>query len=104
MLRQLRRLTSGMCRALGLADTDDSESDDDGTWSEDDVATPIDDIDPFVLFADSLIAVQTSSVQRFQALLAQTDAQVCFEVNLVAMGVSKSQFKAPQVAHERRCR
>jgi hypothetical protein len=56
-------------------DDDDDEDFDDGMLTDDENFTsPIDDIDPFTLFAETVTVVQSADAGRFQALAGGLDA------------------------------
>ena len=61
------------CQGEGHAEEESSEDE----WSDADTDTPIDSIDPFVVFADTVRQLQTSASPRFQVL--------CFDMCLPCM-------------------
>ena len=63
-------------RRTGDEDDDEDDEDfDDGMLTDDENFTsPIDDVDPFVLFAETVHATQSTDAQRFQALAGGLDA------------------------------
>ena len=47
---------------------------DEDEWSdEEDTDTPLDDIDPFVVFAEAVRQLQASGAPRFQVILSTTE-------------------------------
>eukprot|EP00882_Tetradesmus_deserticola_P026462 GHRQ01029202.1.p1 GENE.GHRQ01029202.1~~GHRQ01029202.1.p1 ORF type:complete len:103 (-),score=49.13 GHRQ01029202.1:249-557(-) len=74
-MKRLRRQARKMLRGETADDEDDSEDE----WSEDGeeaIGTPLDDIDPFVSFAEVLGQLQGVMPGRYQALVAGADAGV----------------------------
>ncbi|EIE23737.1 ARM repeat-containing protein [Coccomyxa subellipsoidea C-169] len=68
----IKRLARESARMRGRRH-EESDSDDEWTDNEEDSA-PLDDVDPFVFFADSLRSVQSQMPARFQGLMANVDA------------------------------
>ncbi|KAF8071226.1 SAD2 [Scenedesmus sp. PABB004] len=75
-MKRLRRQALKLLRGDGGGGDDDDDSDDEWTDDEETVGTPLDDIDPFVSFADVLGGLQASNPGRYAALLAGADAGV----------------------------
>lgn len=77
-LRRLQRMAAK--RAAGNdEDDDDDDSEDDEYWTEDEeeeVSSPIDAVDPFIFFAETLHTIQHSDPQRFAGLVGGLDANV----------------------------
>ena len=65
IMQCLRRASRPFMRVLQGKRHDESESDDEWTDEEEDSA-PLDNVDPFVFFADSLHSVQSQMPARFQ--------------------------------------
>lgn len=73
-MRKLRKQAMKLLRGDTAEDEEDSDD-----WTDDDeepVGTPLDDIDPFVSFADVLGGLQTAMPGRYQALIAGADSGV----------------------------
>ncbi|KAK9824621.1 hypothetical protein WJX72_011782 [[Myrmecia] bisecta] len=70
----LRRLAREAAVLKGERHADEAEESEEEWTDEEDVATPIDAIDPFVTFAETLTLVQMRQPHRFQALTAGLDA------------------------------
>ncbi|GJP29120.1 hypothetical protein CLOM_g11308 [Closterium sp. NIES-68] len=68
-------LKKAIKRAHKMLDGDDEEDEDDeGFWSdEDEMLTPIDAVDPFILFSDTMAGVQASDPARFSSLMESLD-------------------------------
>ena len=63
-------------RAFSADNEDDDDSDSDDDWDfDDEFQSPLDKIDPFVFFADTLEAIRVTDAQRFQSISSQLDAQ-----------------------------
>jgi hypothetical protein len=74
-MKRLRKQALKMLRGETAEDDDDSEDE----WSEDGeeaIGTPLDDIDPFISFAEVLGQMQGSMPGRYQALVSGADAGV----------------------------
>ena len=62
----------------------DVESSDEDEWSdEEDTDTPIDSVDPFVVFADAIRQLQVSGASRFQVGHAASSKQAYPDANTV---------------------
>ncbi|WVZ84840.1 hypothetical protein U9M48_031827 [Paspalum notatum var. saurae] len=83
-------------REMGLDDEDadavrgfhreDSEDDSDDEFSDDEeLQTPIDEVDPFIFFVDTIQALQASDPGRFQSLMQTMD----FHYQALASGVAQ---------------
>lgn len=87
-----------MFMTLTCADDDDDDED----WDEDDedemIGTPLDDMDPFVSFADVLSGVQASMPGRYSALMAGADANVT--AALQGMSAHAAAIKAKKAAEQ----
>jgi len=85
---------------ITLTCADDDDDDDD--WDEDDenemIGTPLDDMDPFVSFADVLSGVQASMPGRYSALMAGADANVT--AALQGMSAHAAAIKAKKAAEQ----
>ncbi|XP_062108054.1 importin beta-like SAD2 homolog isoform X2 [Humulus lupulus] len=65
-------------------DSDDDDSDDDYSDDED-LQSPLDEVDPFIFFVDSVKVVQASDPSRFQSLMQTLD----FHYQAIANGVAQ---------------
>lgn len=73
-MKKLRKKAMQLLRGDTAEDEEDSDEwTDDG---EETIGTPLDDIDPYVSFADVLGGLQTAMPGRYQALVAGADASV----------------------------
>lgn len=73
-MKRLRKQAMKLLRGDTAEDEEDSDDwTDDG---EETIGTPLDEIDPFVSFADVLGGLQSAMPQRYQALVAGADAGV----------------------------
>ena len=66
-VKRLERIAAKEAGALGAGDDDDDDDDDDSDdeWTDDEEEeTPIDSIDPYLLFTDSIASLQTSNPGR----------------------------------------
>ncbi|KAL7608990.1 importin beta-like SAD2 isoform X1 [Lactuca sativa] len=80
---RLQRL-GAQARSFRPADDDDDDSDDDFSDDED-LQSPIDEVDPFVFFMDTAKALQASDQMRFQRLSQTLD----FRYQALANGVAQ---------------
>ncbi|PSC72993.1 importin beta-like SAD2 [Micractinium conductrix] len=75
----LKRLQRAAAKRAGGDDEDDDEDDYDEYWTEDEeeeVSSPIDAVDPFIFFAETLHAIQGGDPPRFAGLVGGLDANV----------------------------
>eukprot|EP00879_Flechtneria_rotunda_P022091 GHRR01023309.1.p1 GENE.GHRR01023309.1~~GHRR01023309.1.p1 ORF type:complete len:1020 (+),score=395.54 GHRR01023309.1:417-3476(+) len=93
-MKRLRKQALKMLR--GETAEDDDDDDDEWTDGEEVVGTPLDDIDPFVSFAEVLGQLQAAMPARYQALLASADQGVMQA--LAAMTEYAAQIKQKQEA------
>jgi len=64
-------------RGFGNNDDDDDDSDDDGMLTDDEnVTSPLDDVDPFILFQEMMRVVSGTDSQKFNALNVGVDPSV----------------------------
>ncbi|KAM6545760.1 hypothetical protein CsatB_026496 [Cannabis sativa] len=78
-------------------DEDDDDSDDDYSDDED-LQSPLDDVDPFIFFVDSVKDVQASDPSRFQSLLQTLD----FHYQAIANGVAQhAEQRRAEIAKEK---
>nr|XP_043623852.1 importin beta-like SAD2 isoform X1 [Erigeron canadensis] len=81
--RRLQKLAA-QAKAFRSADDYDDDSDDDFS-DEEELQSPIDDVDPFVLFVDTVKVIQASDPTRFQILSQTLD----FRYQALANGVAQ---------------
>ncbi|KAJ3675691.1 hypothetical protein LUZ60_004733 [Juncus effusus] len=80
------RLQKLAAEARGFQQNDsDDDSDDDYSDEDEDLQTPIDDIDPFIFFVETMQGVQVSNPPRFQGLMQTLD----FSYQALASGVAQ---------------
>ncbi|KAI3763994.1 hypothetical protein L2E82_13994 [Cichorium intybus] len=80
------RLQKLAAQAKAFRSTDDYDDDSDDDFSDDeDLQSPIDDVDPFVLFVDTVKVLQASDPTRFQNLSQTLD----FHYQALANGVAQ---------------
>jgi len=73
-------------RGFQLHDEDDDDDDSDDDFSDDEeLQTPIDEVDPFIFFVGTIQAVQASDPARFQSLMQTLD----FHYQALANGVAQ---------------
>lgn len=72
----MRRLQRAAAKRAGYAERDDYDESDEEWWTdeEEEVSSPIDAVDPFIYFAETLHALQHSEPSKFAALSAAMDA------------------------------
>jgi hypothetical protein len=64
-------------RGFGNNDDDDDDSDDDGMLTDDEnVTSPLDDVDPFILFQEMMRVVSGTDLQKFNSLNVGVDPSV----------------------------
>ncbi|XP_059632843.1 importin beta-like SAD2 [Cornus florida] len=80
---KLQKLAA-QAKAFRSADSDDDDSDDDFSDDED-LQSPIDEVDPFIFFVDTIKALQASDPLRFQNLSQTLD----FHYQALANGVAQ---------------
>jgi hypothetical protein len=89
-------------QALKMLRGETAEDDDDDEWSEDGeeaVGSPLDDIDPFVSFAEVLGQMQGTMPGRYQALVSGADAGVMSALQgMSAYAAQIKQKKAEEAA------
>ncbi|KAK4258155.1 hypothetical protein QN277_007637 [Acacia crassicarpa] len=66
-------------------DDEDDEDDSDDDWTDEELQSPIDDVDPFVFFVDTIKVMQSSDPLRFQNLTQALD----FHFQALAHGVAQ---------------
>ncbi|XP_022722400.1 importin beta-like SAD2 [Durio zibethinus] len=82
---RLQKLAA-QARAFRANDDDDDEDDSDNDFSDDEeLQSPIDEIDPFIFFVDNVKALQASDPMRFQNLTQTLD----FHYQALANGVAQ---------------
>ncbi|KAM7484745.1 hypothetical protein LguiA_000754 [Lonicera macranthoides] len=80
------RLQKLAAQAKAFRSNDDDDDDDDDDFSDDEeLQSPIDDIDPFVFFVDTVKGLQASDAVRFQSLTQTLD----FHYQALANGVAQ---------------
>ncbi|BDA47636.1 Importin-7 [Coccomyxa sp. Obi] len=90
----IKRLTRESARMRGKRH-DESESEDEWTDEEEDSA-PLDNVDPFVFFADSLHSVQSQMPTRFQGLTANVDANAQLALQGMMQYAQEMRAKPPR--------
>lgn len=80
---RLQRLAA---QAKSFRPADDDDDDDDDDFSDDeDLQSPIDEVDPFIFFMDTAKALQAADQMRFQNLSQRLD----FHYQALASGISQ---------------
>ncbi len=75
LVKSLRRKARGLFGLEGGEDEEDDDSDDEFTDDEE-AQSPLDSLDPYVVFADTLAGLHTAAPARHAALMAGCDAGV----------------------------
>jgi hypothetical protein len=74
---------------------DDSDEWSEGDEDDENVGTPLDDMDPFISFTEVLTGMQAAMPARYSAAMAGADANA-----LRAIGERAAQVKAKQAAEQ----
>ena len=102
----MKRLTKLAAKAAAAGEEDDNDDDDDGSddeWTDDEEEeTPIDAIDPFVLFADSLAGLQAALPARHAGLIASVadDAARAALQGILVLAAQEKALQAKRAADE----
>ncbi|XP_010542760.1 PREDICTED: importin beta-like SAD2 isoform X1 [Tarenaya hassleriana] len=84
-LQKLAAQAKGFRQNNDEDDEDDSDDDDDDYSDDEEFHSPIDEVDPFVLFVDTIRVIQVSDGQRFQKLNQSLD----FHYQALANGIAQ---------------